>query len=46
MLHLRLPPNIKKAFKTLASSKGLTMTALAIIVLSDFISRQENKEAA
>lgn len=45
MLHIRLLPNIKRAFKTLASSKGVTMTALAVMIITDYLSRQD-KEAA
>ncbi len=46
MLHIRLLPNIKRAFKTLASSEGLSMTALAAKIITDYLSRQEDKEAA
>lgn len=41
----RLPSSLKRAFRILAASKGISMNALAIIAFKDFISRQD-KEAA
>jgi len=45
MLHLKLPPEIKKAFRILAASKGISMNALAIKMFTDFLKSQD-KEAA
>ncbi len=43
-LHIRLPLEIRTAFKTLAASKGVSMTQLAQELIADYL--EKNKETA
>ncbi len=45
MLHLKLPPEIKKAFRILAASKGISMNALAIKMFTDFSQKPRQRSS-
>lgn len=43
-IHIRVPIEIRKAFKALAASKGLSMTQLATSLIVDYL--EKNRETA
>lgn len=40
-IHIRVPIEIRKAFKALAASKGLSMTQLASSLIVDYLEKKE-----